>query len=605
VLNRTKGFLVFATAGLILLTAFIYLRVLSFPAISWDDPEMVFKNNDVRHFNISAFFTSHYVGNYIPLTMCAHALLWVISGIDAGGHHGLNLALHLVNGILVFFAGRKLFALPLIAFTGAAIFLLHPLQVESVAWIAELKNILYTTWFLGGLLSYLRFRENKRKEWYWLAFLFFILSCLSKPSAVVFPLVLVLADLLKRESFWPALRNKMPMLVIAIIFGVINLRTQQADQFINYSHMFPVLKRVLLAGYALAVYLAKFVVPVQLSVIYPYPAAGPGELVAGFVFILLLTASVYVLYKREKYVYCFLIFFVLINLALVLQLLPFGEVLYADRYMYLPLAGLGWMMGALISRGGKVVVVTGSVVVIGFACATYVRVDKWRNALALYEDIIKKYPDNFVALNSLGVEYMYRNSDQKALQYFSRAIQASPLNYKGLYNRGLLHLKTNKPDAAIDDLNRSLAIYDYAKARAARASAFMLKGECDKAQADAQRVLSADVMNIKAHFVLATCFNTQNNLDSAEVHFTKCIKLNGEDETAYFGRGIVFGKRGLFKESAADMTEVLRINPIFYEAYYWRAVSSINLGQDPCRDLEIAARNRIEPAIHALNKYCK
>jgi protein O-mannosyl-transferase len=250
----------------------VYGKFLFYGHISWDDPEMVFNNKAVHNMDFKALFSEHYVGNYIPVTMTAHAIAWLFFENNDTGHHLINILLHVINGLLLYKTGRIIFKDNTIAGIGAIVFLLHPLQVESVGWISELKNILSTTFYLLSLNTYLKFTATKKNSNYFYTLLFFILGCLSKPSAVVLPLVLVAVDYYVNPKLKQInLVNKIPFLLLSVLFGIINIKAQTADQFINYAHAFPYLQRFGLAGFGLLKYFILFIFPANLSVIYPYP----------------------------------------------------------------------------------------------------------------------------------------------------------------------------------------------------------------------------------------------------------------------------------------------------------------------------------------------
>ncbi|MGZ6501279.1 MAG: tetratricopeptide repeat protein, partial [Bacteroidia bacterium] len=422
----------------------IYTKFLFFGHISWDDPEMVFQNKAVHEMDLENLFSHHYVGNYIPVTMLLHSIAWLFFENNDTGHHLLNILLHVTNGILLYKAGRLIFKNNFISSIGTAIFLLHPLQIESVGWISELKNIVSTTFYLSAVLAYIKFNETKNIKTYLLAFLFFILGCLSKPSVVILPLVLIAFDLyLNRKLSIKNILNKIPFIALSIVFGIINIKSQTADQFINYSHAFPYLQRGGMAGFALLKYLILFIFPVELSVIYPYPEIKISVLAAGFIFIALIISICVYLFKKKKFEILYLLLFIVLNLVLVLQFVPFGEVLYADRYMYVPIIGFAWLTGLFLSKINTQKNIIGIGLLAIFSTLSFSRSSDWKSALNLYEDIIKKYPMQFVALNSAGVETMRLNEDERSLEYFNRAVKAAPRNYKSYYNRGLLYLKNN------------------------------------------------------------------------------------------------------------------------------------------------------------------
>lgn len=590
----------------LLLSLLVYSKFLFYGHIGWDDPEMVFRNNYVKDFDLKGLFANHFVGNYIPVTMLMHAIGWFLFENNNGGHHAINIGLHLVNGILVYQLGKRLFKHEMIAGIGALVFLLHPIQIESVGWISELKNVLSTSFYLAGILSYLAFKENASKKDLLLCFLFFVLGCLSKSSVVVFPLILITLDVFLEQKFkLRFLWNKVPFILVSIILGVVNIKSQTADLFINHAHEFPYYQRAGFAGFALLKYLLLFLFPINLSVIYPYPEIKTPLFVLGFAVLISIVLLLYFFIKRKKHHLLFLLLFVLLNLILVLQFLPFGEVLYADRYMYVPLIGFGWIVGLIISNTK----LKGDIITIGLllflSVFTYARTGIWKSAIVLYEDIIKKYPNQFIALNSAGVECMFLNEDEKALKYFDRAAIAAPRNYKGYYNRGLLHLKNKRPELAIQSFNQSIELYDYGKSYTGRAAAYYMNGDISKAMNDAKLAIEKEKNNSRAHFVLGNCYNDLNKLDEAMTEYNTCLKLNKDEADFYFKRSIVFGKKQDFKSSLSDLTVCTQLQPNYYEAYYWKGVVKINLKLNPCEDLKKAAENNFEPAITAYNKYCR
>ncbi|MDI1356281.1 MAG: tetratricopeptide repeat protein [bacterium] len=590
----------------LLLAVIVYFRLLVFGHISWDDPEMVFKNAAVQQFDLKAFFSSHYVGNYVPITMIMHALGWFLFENSDGAHHFVNIFFHLINGVLVYRLGRKLFQSEPIILLGAIVFLLHPLQMESVAWIGELKNVLSTTFYLLGLLYYVEFKSKKNISRYFLVFLFFVLGCLSKSSVVVFPLSLVCLDLLlDKKLILKQLLNKIPFFVVSVVIGFVNIQTQTADQFINHAHEFPFYQRLGFAGFALMKYLILFILPVKLSVIYPYPQLKWSVFALGFLMLIGIIFLVYYLIKKNNLAWLGVLFLILVNLVLVLQFLPFGEVLFADRYLYVPIIGLGWVLGKFVSLIKIPETVLCIILAIFFSVMGFSRAGVWKNSITLYEDILKKYPQQFVALNSAGVECMFRSEDRKALEYFNRAVDAAPNNYKGYYNRGLLLLKNRSAELAIQNFNQTIQLYNYSKAYTGRAAAYYMLNDIPKAMTDANTVLLMEPENARAHFILGNCYNDLNKLDEAMAEYNKAIRAAVDEASYYFKRAIIYGKKQDFKSSLDDLELCVSLNPEYYEAYYWKGVARVNLKQDPCSDLRIAAEHGIEPAKSALKTYCK
>jgi protein O-mannosyl-transferase len=586
-------------------TIICYAQFFSYGSISWDDPEMVFRNADVKRFDASDFFTSQYVGNYIPFTMLAHALAYLSFGNKFGLHHLLNILLHITNGILLYQLCGKLKLTRNAAALVAGIFLLHPLQVESVGWISELKTVLYVLFTLCGFIVYLEYKSSGGRFLYPATFILFVASCLCKPSAVVFPLSLLCFDLfLSGRITVGNITTKIPFFIIALVFGVINIIMQKEAQFINYSHAFPYPERTGMAGFALLMYLKLFLLPVKLSVIYPYPDVNSTSLVTGFLFLIAVAVTIFFFLRRRKQVFPAIILFIIVNLALVLQFIPFGEVLYADRYMYLPLAGFALILAIAAEKYSLAKPSVILAILLILSASTFGRSQKWKDALTLYEDILKKYPQSFIALNSAGVECMRRDLDTDALSYFNKAVASAPRNYKGYYNRGLLYLKQNRPKEAIESFDLALGLHRYVKAYTGRAAAYYQLADIEKAMADAREALALDPGNARAHFVLANSYNEQNLLKEAINEYNNAIALS-EEADFYFKRAIALGKQQEFVRSIADLNHCLELNPFYSEAYYWRGVAKVNLRQNPCDDFREAVHGKFEHATAAYNKYCR
>lgn len=584
----------------------VYFRFLFFDPISWDDPEMVFRNHAVKHFDLTAFFTEHYVGNYIPVTMIFHAIAWKLFGSMAGGHHALNIVVHLINGLLAYRIALKLFKSKSGANLTAILFLLHPLQVESVGWIGELKNVLWVFFSFLSCLSYLDYREDQKQKKLLFVYLWFLIACLSKSSAVILPLIFICLDLfLDKNIKLKHLLSKLPLILISVVFGLINIKTQTADQFINYSHAFPFYQRIAFAGYALVKYFLFLILPIKLSALHPYPAFSTFISICGFLAILSLLVLLYFLFRKKNYSLLAILLMILFSLILVLQFIPFGESLYADRYLYFTMFFISLLYIQLFQSKAKFLKYSAYVLLVLLPILSFARASVWKNGETLYSDVIKNYPNSFVALNSLGTELMMKNKDEEALIYLDKAILAGPRNYKGYYNKGLLLLKMNRPEEAIRSFNAVLELNDYNKAYIGRASAYYMMKDISKAMKDAEYVLSKEGSNSKALFVLANCYNEMNQLEKAVSIYDKCLLLNPEDADYYFKRGIALGKMQQFDKCLSDLNSCIQLNANYFEAYYWRGVVKVNLKLDPCEDLRTAAKNNIQPAIATFNKYCQ
>lgn len=589
------------------LVVLVYFKLFSAHFISWDDGDVVLNNKDVHRFDIKAFFTNYYVGNYAPITMIGFAIDWLIFHGNAAGHHFMSILFHVINGMLVYYLTKLLLKDNVKALLCAVVFCFHPLQVETVAWVSAKNNLMYSVFFLLGLIQYSQFVLNGVKKHYLLALLFFILSVLSKPSAICFPLVLPLLDyvLKTKVDFKTLIINKIPFIIIAIILGLATIYTRTEDKFINQNHAYAIHERIGYAGYALLQYIYKFLLPIDLSVIYPYPQNKMVSLVIGYVVIALMIFGLYRLYKSSsKFIFFGLLFFI-VNLLLVLQFIPFGEVLTADRYMYLPIIGLSIALFSIMPLKQNHLKISIIVLILVFGTLTFMRASVWKNSVSLYSDILKKYPHSFVALNSLGAEYMLNKNYDMSLRYLNSAINENTEYYKGYYNRGLLYAQTDRMKNALKDFDKAIALKQYPKAYVARANAYYLLKDFPKAMSDAETVLKTDPNNLKANYVIANCYDDLNQLDKALGYYNKIVSIDSENPLYFMRRAIVYGKMQQYPLCLQDLDVCIKLDANYAEAYYWKGVVKVNMKQNPCTDLKRAVDLGFKEAQQPLATYCK
>jgi len=470
----------FLWLGAILLLTFIsFSPTLKNSFINWDDNAYVFEN---QHLSkplpqaISYFFGPHYfVGNYIPLTMITYALEYHSAGLKPGLYHNTNLLFHLANALLVFWfiyllSRRK----NLVAGLVSLLFALHPMHVESVAWIAELKDVQYSFFFLAGLISYYKYMEIQKQErqpesgtkFLVYTLLFFILSILSKPAAVVFPLVLLLVDFYAKRIFnkrtWI---EKIPFLLISVLFGIIALKAQAADRLLHEDYSF--FQRVLFASHSLLSYLVKLFLPIHQAIFYPYPVREEGMLpflyyLAPFIVI----ALFYMVYRSLKHsrLIVFGALFFLVNLILVLQLISVGDAIRADRYTYIAYIGIFFILAMKFETFYKQKKETSpsfkpiSIAVVSFlifACSylTHARGKVWNNDMSVATDLLNKFPDDHLALNNKGYILFEQGLYDQAIPLFAKAIAL-----KRDYLRPYMNLMNSY--LSIKDIKSALSVAD-------------------------------------------------------------------------------------------------------------------------------------------------
>lgn len=592
-------------ALIVLVFPFVYYQLFSAGFIAWDDPEYVINNKDVHQFAVKQFFTQFYIGNYHPLTMLSYALDWKIFGKWAPGYHIENMLWHLLNTILVFYVGKKLQLKSLQAFLLATVFAFHPLQLESVAWIAERKNLLYAFFFLTCIFFYIEYKNTQRIKFLFIVYVSFLCSLLSKPSAVVLPLVLMLIDLfIYKEAFKQSYKRYVLFLLLSIALGVLTLFAQEEAKFLMNTHNYPLLNKIGIFGYGFFHYISKFFVPVNLSAFYSYPDNLTSVTITGFITLMIFGFLLYMLIKQKRYAVVFGLLFFVVNIILVLQVVPFGDAITADRYMYLPIIGLTLCVIYLFDKLSLNKLLVFSIALV-LSIASFARSTLWKDSLPLFLNVLKTNPTSFIANNSLGVEYMERNDFAKSYQFLNKTVKLYPAYYKGYYNRGLLNGKTQNYDKAISDFSKAIQYKNYYKAYVGRANVYYILKDYPKAIADAKTVLKTDPNNLKAKIVLANSYDDLNQLDKAMNYYNQVMVLSQEDPNVYLRRAILFGKLSQFDRCLLDLNTCTDLNPKYAEAYYWKGVAKVNLKQDPCADLRKAVELGFLAAQQPLATYCK
>src|SRR6185503_10426185 len=386
---------------ILILTFIIYIPALGAGFVNWDDPDYVGANNTlIRDFSLlPELITTPVQGNYHPLTMISLAINFAISKDAAWSYHLFNLIFHLINCILVYRLALLLSKNnSLIALATALLFAIHPLHVESVAWISERKDVLYALFFIAGHISYTKYIDESSKKQYWLTLLFVILSLLSKPAAVIFPISLFCIDILRnRQISFKLLTEKILFFIPAIIMGLLTISAQKTVGATGEEY-FGLGKNILFGFYGIMMYFIKMIVPYNLSTFYPFPPLneplGPAYYL-GPVFAILLLLVAYLAWKKSRFV-TFGIGFYIVNLLLVLQIFSVGSAVMAERYTYVPYIGLFFIAGTLLSRFAKGNMMKAysilAPVTLIFCVLSFLQAGTWKSGETLWVNVIKNQP---------------------------------------------------------------------------------------------------------------------------------------------------------------------------------------------------------------------
>jgi Flp pilus assembly protein TadD len=415
--------------------------------LNWDDAIFLTQGNAVLRFDVAEMSRQVVLANYHPITLLSLAIDHRLFGLDPFYFHLTNLLLHVANTLLVVIFVRRL--LPegpslFVPFLCGALFAVHPMHVESVAWVAARKDLLSTAFILMALVAYLEYRQRERGHWYAAALLAFTLAVLSKPVAVMTPLVMLALDWSRSRR--PEPLRLVPFFAVAVAAGVANVISQtppDAERFAIYDGSLP--SRLGIAVQSLIFYVSKTLVPHALSAYYdidrvrvaPYQVALTAAAVAGTAILLVKKPGL----RREV---GFGALFFLLTVAPMLKLVPFGgNSLFNDRYMYLPSLGLFLIIARAVSASPipRGFVWAGSALVIGiFSVQSVQRVAVWHDSGTFWQDVLEKVPGTPVALNNLGRYYLDELDDlDRAQESFESAVRERPEYSTPHYNLGVIH----------------------------------------------------------------------------------------------------------------------------------------------------------------------
>jgi tetratricopeptide (TPR) repeat protein len=451
---------------IIIITFLCYLRVIFSDFLYYDDDVLLLNNEFVRNLDynlIKSSFGFNKITHYHPLVFLSFAVENSIFGLNPAVYHLTNLLLHCVNSFLLFLVLKKTGLNDFISYFTMILFALHPIHVESAAWVTERKDLLYTFFYLGAILLYLISVNKNSRKLYFISLIFFIFSCLSKAMAVTLPFVLVIINYFITGKAKFSFRNIFPFLIISIVFIAINLSVAfYKTDITNYS----IIDLFSLVCYSILFYPYKIIFPFYLSCIYVYPESL--SLMHYLSPLALLVIVMLLLYSRNRLIKFGGLFY-LISIIPVLPIIPFGISVTADRFAYVPAAGLFIILSAglyslynLLSkkmqRYNFVYAIFLMVIAASLALLTYNRCSKWANTETLMNDALSYNDKNYYAYFILGNYHTAKHSYQSAVSNYEKCINIKP-DYSDAYlNKGNTYFYLSNYEEAINCYNKVVEI---------------------------------------------------------------------------------------------------------------------------------------------------
>lgn len=611
----------------------------------FDDEPYVVENQRLQSgLTLSAVkwcFTSTHVANWHPLTWLSHLLDFRFYGLNPSGHHVTNLLFHIANALLLLLVLKRMTGSLWRSAFVAALFAVHPLHVESVAWVAERKDVLSTFFWLLTMWAYVRYVERPRPRRYLLVTLALGLGLMAKPMLVSVPIVLLLLDYWplgrlslgdaeKRNRTWAGWKlvwEKVPLFALSAASGVITYLAQQKGGAVIEFERFPLGIRIANALVSYVRYIEKMFWPEGLAAFYPHPldslpvwqVAGACLLLAGISVVVIRAA------RRRPYLGVGWLWY-LITLVPVIGVVQVGEQAMADRYTYVPLIGLfviiAWGAPDLLRRSqrenGRVAdtatsrrisvspaasflqstilpILAGAVIAALMVC-TWLQVGYWHSDMTLFQRAVRVTDRNVLAHNNLGIALAEEGKLEQAVDHYSEALAINPNYVDAHYNLGNAQVEQGKIDEAAQHYEEALRLKpDYQKASLGLANIVAKRGGTKEAVGHYLKILQSNPGDADVHYNLGVMMTKQGRTEEAISYYSKALAINPRHAKAHNNLGLSLAEHGNLDEAITHYSAALQIKPDYPQAHHNLGKALAEKGKLDDAVKHLAAAVRIKP----------
>jgi len=577
---------------LFLATLILYSPTLRSDFVNYDDPAYVTANAHVLHglswSNILWAFTATVEANWHPLTWVSHMADVRLFGVNPQGHHAINVLFHALNVVLLFFVLSRATGSRFRSALVAALFAVHPLNVESVAWVAERKSLLSMFFLLLALAAYGSYASGRTLSRYAVVVSLFALGLAAKPMVITLPVLFLLWDHWPLHRFEPEgseeslasgkllrlLAEKIPFFALSAASAWITLYAQHAGGALGSSEVLPLGVRVENAIYSYVVYLAKGVWPSGLAVFYPHPenSLPPWKVAAAALLLIAITVLTWLYRHRFRFLLTGWLWY-LIAMIPMIGVVQVGRQAMADRYAYLPFIGLfivavwgGAELFALLNLSPPAQSAIAAAALIAYASMAFLQISYWRNSYTLFSHALQVTSHNGIAEDNLGAALMQMGRPDLAFPHFEAATSYIPQLSTAHYNLGVLEQQQNHRNAALRE-------YDLA-----------LKYSSDPTEL------------AQAHTNLAFLLMEGSDLNAALAQFSAALQINPDKQNALLGRGIVEYRQLNLDSAVNDLSRAAQIAPLA-QADFWLARAFEEKGQIPAAIASYEAALQLAPGM--------
>ena len=568
----------------------IYLQTRTFDFLRYDDPEFVVNNLHIRSGltpdSLRWAFETGYAANWVPLTWISFMLGIDLYGLASGWHHLTNVALHAANSVLLFLLLQRLTSVRWPSALAAALFAVHPLHVEAVAWIAERREVLSGLFWMLTIHAWLRYAKQPRLLTYVLAALAFACGLMSKPMIVTLPFALLLLD------FWPLRRfqttplrrlvlEKMPLIALSAAASAITLLVQRGAGAASSLTEVPFHFRIANALVSYLAYLLQFFWPARLAVLYPYAADLPAWQPIGATAVLLAITLVAIAQRRQRpYLLMGWLWFAGI-LVPVIGLVQVGVQSRADRYMYIPLIGLAVIVAwGLFEVAGRRATAVAAIACCTLGVAAWNTTASWRDTITLFRHAVDVTDDNWAAANVLGQALLAANRVDEAVPYIQQTLRLRPGLPEAHVNLGAAFSKRGDFPAAAAQYRAALAA-DPRDAEAQDGLGVVLTEmkQYEEARTSLEAAAQIAPADADVRYNLGRLYGLTNRPDLAIAQFGEAVRLQPANASARFNLGTAYAARGQFAAAAEQFVEALRVDPDYVSARFNLGAALANLGR--------------------------
>jgi len=551
-----------------------YWQTLHFGFVNYDDPSYVTQNVHVNAGltweGIVWAFTHSLAGNWFPLTCLSHMLDCQLFGLDGGLHHFTNVCLHVLATLLLFAVLRRITTARWPSAMVAVLFALHPLHVESVAWVAERKDVLSAFFWMATLWAYAKYVARPGRVTYAVALLAFCLGLMAKPMVVTLPLVLMLLD------YWPFARGlriveKLPFLALSAAASLVTYVVHESAAAVISLESLPLGRRIGNALISYAVYMGKMFWPTRLAVFYPYPTGSllAPAILAGLGIATVTALAVRMARQRPYFIVGWLWY--LVTLAPVIGLIQAGQQARADRYMYLPMIGLSialvWGAVEILQPWPRWEAALGVGAAAACLLLTWIQVGYWQDSVSLFQHAVDVTPDNYIARFNLAGSLDARGEGAEAVVQLSEAVRIRPNAETARAEFGRLLAQQGRTEEGLAQLH-SAAMLKPGDANVHYQIGLLLgaAGRTDEAARELSDAVRLDPNLADAHRNLGISLAILGRLPEAAEEFRATVRLKPDDAPARFNLGMALANLGRTREAIAEFSEAVRINPGYAEA---------------------------------------